>query len=48
MSEQITLSNLPPGTKTASYRIEIATRKPPVVLGTTKPSAKTEFTIPAG
>ena len=42
---RITFNNLPPGAKTASYRIEISTRKPPVVLGTTKPSAKTPFTI---
>ena len=41
----VTLANLQPGAKAASYRIEISTRSPPVVLGTTKPSSRTSFTI---
>ncbi len=42
---QVTFSRLPPGSRFASYRIEISTRTPPVVLGTTKPSGRTPFTI---
>jgi hypothetical protein len=42
---RITLNRLAPGAKVASYRIEISTRRPPVVLGTTRPSFKTPFTI---
>ncbi len=41
----LTFANLQPGAKAASYRIEISTRSPPVVLGTTKPSSRTTFTI---
>ena len=45
-SNQITLNKLPAGVKSVSYRVEIATRKPPLVLGSTKPSAKTGFAVP--
>lgn len=41
----LTFANLQPGAKAASYRIEISTKSPPVVLGTTKPSSRTTFTI---
>lgn len=44
----ITLNNLAPGAKAATYRIEISTRKPPVVLGQTKNSSATRFTIGTG
>jgi hypothetical protein len=41
----LTFANLAPGAKAASYRIEISTKSPPVVLGTPKPSRRTTFTI---
>ena len=42
----VTFSRLPSGVATASYRVEIATRKPAFVLGQTKPSRSAQFTIP--
>jgi hypothetical protein len=42
---RLTLNNLAPGAKAASYRIEIAAGSPPVVLGVTKPSAQAVFAI---
>jgi hypothetical protein len=45
---RVTFNNLPAGAKTAKYQIELSVRIPGgrnVVLGTTKPSAKTPFTI---
>lgn len=42
----VTFSRLPPGAATASYRVEIATRKPAFVLGQTKPSRSAQFTVP--
>lgn len=41
----ITLNRLSPGGATASYRVQIATKKPAFVLGLTKPSPQTRFTV---
>ena len=41
----LTFANLAHGATAANYRIEISTKSPPVVLGTTKPSRRTTFTI---
>jgi hypothetical protein len=45
-NNQISRQNLPPGNYSTSYTVQIATRKPPVLLGTTKSSESTRFSVP--